>query len=113
MMRFKIVALGLLFIIRIRFPSRSSIAAIIRKRYGNDMLKDVRSLERLDKKCRKLELDVEFLETCIRHDVIPKFIRFKVVNLNLKNSTVYRECQNKLLLEELNHKKDVSGGVTD
>ena len=105
MMRFKIVALLILIVIRFNFPNGSSIAAIIRKRYGDDILKDVRLFKKLDKKCRKLELDIDFLETCLREDVFPKFVQFKVANLNLKSSTVYHDCQRNLLKEELNNKK--------
>ena len=62
--------------------------------------------EKVDKKYRKLKLDVDFLEACIRHDVTPKFVQFKLVNLNLRNSSTYRDCQQRLLNEELNNKKE-------
>ena len=104
-MRFKFLTLLVLVFIRLNFPEGSSIAAIIRKRYGDEILKEVRHFEKLDKRCRKLRLDFDFIESCILNDVIPKFVRFKVVNCNLKNSDVYRTCQINLLNEELRIKK--------
>ena len=67
-------------------------------------MKNVRKFEKLDRKCRKLELDIDFLETCVRHDVIPKFIRFKVANRKLRTSSAYAECQKRLLDAELVNK---------
>ena len=104
-MRFKFVTILVLIFIRLNFPEGCSIAAIIRKRYGDDVLKDVRHYEKLDKRCRKLSLDIDFIETCLRNDVIPTFVRFKLVNQNLRNSSTYRECQVNLLKEELQIKK--------
>ena len=40
--------------------SRQSIADIIRKRYGDKALKNVRKFERLDLEARKCQLDIEF-----------------------------------------------------
>lgn len=103
-MLFRSITIVFLFIIRIRFPQDQSIATIIRKRYAGNTLKDVRRLERLDKKCRKLEIDIDFLETCIRHDVIPTFVKFKVANQGIRQSNVYRKCQEEILKVELQNK---------
>ena len=37
--------------------------------------------------------------------VIPKFLRFKLVNRHLDNSHVYRKCQLRLLEEEIKSKR--------
>ena len=106
-MLFRSIALVFIFFIRLRFPKNLSIATIVRRRYGENVLKDVRKFEKLDKKCRKLEVDIDFLETCVRHDVIPTFVRFKVANHNLRTSSTYTECQKRLLHTELGNKSNV------
>ena len=53
-----------LFIIRLRFPRSQSIADVIRKRYGDRVLKNVRKFERLDYHVRKCLLDIKFGDTC-------------------------------------------------
>ena len=50
-------------------------------------------------------LDIDFLNNCINHDLVPKFIQFKVANRGLRSSKVYRQCQQQLLREELSVKK--------
>ena len=94
----------LLFVIKCRFPANKSIAEIIRNRYGDDVLAKVRRLEKLDYKSRKFELDVEFLQICLDNNLTPNFVRFKVTNSSLKTSKAYRECQVKLLKQELANK---------
>ena len=100
-----VVALVLQFIIRLRFPVDKSIAHTITRRYGEPILHIIRRFEKVDFKRRKCALDILFLENCIKHDLIPKFIQFRVANRGLRSSKVYRECQQKLLNEELCVKK--------
>ena len=97
----KVFGLVFLFIIRLRFPRSQSIADIIRKRYGNRALKNVRKFERLDYQVRKCQLDIEFLNTCHKYNVIPNFLRFRVTNKTLKDSQSYSRCQQLLLNEEI------------
>ena len=99
------VTLVLLFIIRVRFPSSRSIADIITARYGESALQTVRKFEIVDFKYRKLELDLEFLNNCIKHELLPTFVRFKVANHQLKSSKVYKDCQMRLLRQEVAIKK--------
>ena len=96
-----LLAYVLLFAIKCRFP----VAEIIRKCNDENVLKDIRRLEKLDYKLRKCDLDVEFLNICLSNKLIPKFVRFKVTNAALKCSKAYRECQLKLLKQELTSKK--------
>ena len=49
-----------LFPARICFQKRKSIAAIIRSRYGDKIVKLVRKLEKSDFKLRKTKLDIKF-----------------------------------------------------
>ena len=101
----RVFAYILLFVIKCRFPANSSVADIIRKRYDENVLSKVRRLEKLDFKVRKRELDVEFIQLCIDNNLVPKFVQFKVPNSALRSSKTYRDCQNKLLKEELSNKR--------
>ena len=49
----KALTLGFLFLFQLKFPSKKSIAEIIRKRYGSDTVKQLRKFEKLDYKVRK------------------------------------------------------------
>ena len=101
----RVFAYVLLFVIKCRFPTNKSVADIIRERYNNDTLNKIRRLEKLDFKIRKRELDVEFIQICIENNLMPKFLNFKVPNSALRNSKTYRECQTKLLKEELSNQQ--------
>ena len=88
-----------------KFPANKSNAEIIRKRYDENVLKDSRRLEKLDYKLRRCDQDIEFLKICLGNQLTPAFFRFKVTNSALGCSKVYRECQLKLLKQELSTKK--------
>ena len=82
-----------------------SIADVIRKRYSDKALKNVRKFERLDYQVRKCQLGIEFSSTCHEYNVIPNFLRFRVTNKTLKDSLSYSRCQQLLLNEEIRYKK--------
>ena len=105
MTKWFVLSLVFQFIIRLRFPANKSIAQIITTRYGSPTLKLIRNFESIDFKRRKTTLDLEFLKNCVKHDLIPKFVQFKVANRGLHNSKVYKECQRKLLHQEIIDKK--------
>ena len=100
-----VISLVFIFLTRLRFPSRLSIAEVLRNRYGDRTLKLVRKFEKTDIKHKKALLDLQFLKICEDHNVIPKFLRFKVVYSNLRFSSTYRQCQRKLLWEEIYNKR--------
>ena len=97
--------LVLLFLARIRFPRTKSIAAVIRSRYGDKILKMVRKLEKFDFKLRKAKLDIKFLCKCENNDIIPKFLCFRAANKNLKDSNFYKQCHKILLFTEIEMKR--------
>ena len=45
------------------------------------------------------------METCLKNDLLPKSLNFKVANSTLRNSTTCKDCQLKLLRQELCNKK--------
>ena len=100
-----VISLVFIFLTRLRFPSRLSIVEILRKRYDVGTLKLVRKFEKTDIKHKKALLDLQFLKICEDHHVIPKFLRFKVANSNLRSSSTYRQCQRKLLWKEIYNKR--------
>ena len=71
-------AFGLLFlhIIRLHFLRSQSIADVIRKRYSDRVLKNVRKFEKLDYQVRKRQRNIEFLITC--HFKLSKIPRHKL-----------------------------------
>ena len=73
----RIATLVFLFIARIRFPASESLIGVLRKRYGRDLVKEVRTLEKIDFKLRKAILDLDFLISCRKNSVFPKFLQFK------------------------------------
>ena len=84
-----VISLVFIFLTRLRFPSRLSIAEVLRNRYGDRTLKLVRKFEKTDIKHKKALLDLQFSKICENHSVIPKFLR----------------CQRKLLREEIYNKR--------
>ena len=48
----RIAMVVLLFLARIRFPAHNSLVGTLHKRYGQDLVKEVRDLEKLDFKYR-------------------------------------------------------------
>ena len=100
----KVLTLVFLFLIRLRFPSRKSIAEIIRKRYGSDTVKQLRKFEKLDHKVGKNQGDLEFLKLCQENGLTPKFLNFKFANRNLRYSNSCKRCQSLLLKEEIKNK---------
>ena len=104
-MLLKAVSIIFLFLVRLRFPRHLSTIKVLRKRYGDVIVRKVREFEKLDFKYRKVLLDIDFLNTCLKNNIIPKFIQFRVSNKDLRNSTAYRQCQIKLLKQEISNKK--------
>ena len=82
-----------LFLTRLCFSSKRSIAEILRKRYGDKIFKLVRKFEKTGITHKKTLLDLQFLKMCEDHNVIPKFLRFKVANASLRTSLTYKRCQ--------------------
>ena len=91
--------------VRFRFPRHLSTIKVLQKRYGDVIVRKVREFEKLDFKYRKVLLDIDFLNTCLKNKIILKFFQFRVSNKDLRNSTAYRQCQIKLLKQEISNKK--------
>ena len=81
----KVFALVFLFIICLHFLRSQSIAGVIRKRYGDRALKNVRKFERLDYEVKQCQLDIVFWNACYKFSVIPNFLQFCVANKTLKD----------------------------
>ena len=92
----RVGTLVFLFLIRLRFPTSKSIPNIIKERYGREILKLIRKFEKVDFKVKKATLDFNFLYYCSNNNLIPTFLKFKLVNKTLANSDVYKSCQQRL-----------------
>ena len=99
----RVITLVFLFLVKCKFPTQFSIISILRKRYGENLVKSVRKLEKLDLKHKKAQVDLEFLQSC-KKNVIPKFLRSKLANRYLSSSHAYNICQKRLLNEEISNK---------
>ena len=102
---FKAVSIIFLFLVRLWFSRHLSTIKVLRKRYGDVIVRKVIEFEKLDFKYRKVLLDIDFLNTWLKNKIIPKFVQFLVSNKDLRNSTAYRQYQIKLLKQEISNKK--------
>ena len=100
-----VTSLVFIFIIRLRFPSKVSIATILKRRYGNLVLSTFRDVEKLDFKLKKTKCDINFLQNCIDNNLTPAFVRFRLYDHGLQSSRMYRNFQKKLLENELKQKQ--------
>ena len=104
---FRIITNVFLFLARLRFPAQDSIIKNLRRRYGNGLVKKVQKFEKFDFKYRKAPLDLEFLQSCKKEKLIPKFLQFKVANKRLESSEAYLSCQRRLLNQEMSKYKTI------
>ena len=100
----RVITLVFLFLVRCRFPVQLLIISLLRKRCGDTVVKQVRKFEKLDFKCKKASLDLQFLQMCKSQNVIPNFLKFKLANRQLLTSNAYNICQKKLLYQEISNK---------
>ena len=54
---------------------------------------------------RKLDPDIKFLDTCMREELCPTFLRYKMSNKQLQTSDAYRRSQSLFLQEEITLRK--------
>ena len=101
----RIATVAFLFLARIRFPGHISLAGTLRKRYGRDLVKEVRALENLNFQNRKALLDLDFSILCRNKNVIPKFLHFKVSNKELRKSNAYVIYQKCLVNQKTSNKQ--------
>ena len=86
-----------MFLVILRYPSRSSLLQVIRNRYGDTIVKLVRKFEKVDLKHRKAALDLNFLQTCRSFNFI--------ASKSLRRSQAFQKGLNHLLLAEINNNK--------
>ena len=101
----KVASIIFLFLVRLRFPKHLSTIQVIRKRYGEDIVEKVRQFEKLDLKYRNTLLDLDFLDNCLKNNITPKFVQFRVSNSSLRSSSTYKQCQIKLIKQEVSNKR--------
>ena len=62
----------------IRFPKSRTINDTLNRRYGDQVLRTFRSLERTSIRLSKANCHLQFLNTCKLYSLTPKFLRFKL-----------------------------------
>ena len=87
------------------FSKTLTIIKVLRKRYGDIIVRKVREFEKLDFKYSKVLLGIDFWNTCLKYNIIPKFVQFCISNKDLKNSTAYKQYQIKVLKQEISKNK--------
>lgn len=89
----KSVSFILLFIFKClhRINKRKSIINTVQEKYGRNVMKCLRQLERMKLKHYRLERHNEFLRICLIYNSIPKFIRFKPYNTHFYHTRKYQE----------------------
>ena len=94
----------LLFLIKLRYKTSNTINVIFNK-YGREVVKNYRLLEKEHFRRAKLKLDIDFLQKCLMYEKFPKFLQFKTYSRNFRKSRKYREWQSYLLKRELRSQK--------
>lgn len=91
----------LLFLFRVRLRRYTGFHALVRDRYGQDLLATCRTLEKTTKRLKKAELDLDFLLYCSLNDIVPNFVKFKLYKSSLYQTPLYAETTKKLLDMEI------------
>lgn len=50
----------------------------------------MREFEKLDFKYRKVSLDIDILDTCLKNNIIPKLVQLHVSKKDLESSVTFR-----------------------
>ena len=69
------------FVVGLRFPRHLSTIKVLQNRYGDVIVRKVRDFENLDFIYRKLLLDFDFLNACLKKKTIPTFLRWNCHSL--------------------------------
>src|SRR5215469_4554278 len=96
---------AILFAFKCIISKRKSIHSYIRSKYSLNVLTQVRSWEKLKKRLIKAELDTTFLNTCIKYDFVPPFMKFKLYRRSLYNSSWYNRTTRHILQMEVQFKQ--------
>ena len=75
--------------------------------FSQSVLKLVCKFKRTNLRCRKAELDLSFLKNCFENSLTTKLLGFKVSSRSLKSSDAYKQCQIRLLEEEISNKRSI------
>ena len=97
----RVIALVFIFFARIKFRVKCLIFNILRDRYADNLVKNVRKFEKFDFKYKKAILDLEILLTCKEKKIIAKILRFSIASTQLKSSNAFLR---KLLNQEISNK---------
>ena len=80
----KRVSIMFLFLVRHHFSRQLSTLKVLQKRYGNVVVRNVKEFEKIHFKYRKMLLDINFVNTCFKSNIIPKFCSMPCFQQGLK-----------------------------
>ena len=99
-----LLTLAICFILRLRFPTGSSITRILRRRYGNPVVLIFRKFEKANYKLKKCRADLSFLNECQLNKLYPNFLKFKLWKKDYSFDKACRNFQDHLLKLEIKSK---------
>jgi hypothetical protein len=85
-----------------------TIYQYVENKYKRTTLDSLKEFIKISKRIEKCKNDIFFNTSCLQHNVLPNYTRFKTTNNRLKLQAIYRICRKLLLTAELsNHKSDL------
>ena len=85
-----------------------TIYQYVENKYKRTTLDSLKEFIKISKRIEKCMNDIFFNTSCLQHNVLPNYTRFKTTNNRLKLQSIYRVCRKLLLTTELsNHKSDL------
>ena len=109
----KVVSLAILFICKLSKSRTFNVVNYIHRCYGENSVKCFHAYKNCTRKLEKINLDLEFLQTCRAYNTIPKFLRFKLYKKSLLSSSFYKSWQSKLLISEISSKRKALSNINN
>ncbi len=82
----------------------ANIEASIHQQYAGNFLYIFRGVKKCYYHSEAMRLDIQCSEICRSYDLVPSFLWFKTANSHLSSSSVYKDCQRRLLNVEIDWK---------
>ena len=78
MLRFLVTYYCLLFLIKIGKSNVRNVISLASRHYGQQLVRMIRRLEKLERKLVHRLADIEFSKTCLAYNLYPKMTRFRL-----------------------------------
>ena len=104
-MKLKAAVIAIKFILKLLPIRKCNYIHVIRQHYGLFFAKHVFQYGKHRLKMSKTKLDMDFLRTCKREKLTPKFVQFKIPSTHQHHRRVINNCYEQMTLNELKDKK--------